>query len=973
MNESFVEVLEEFLRARHYSRGQLADLAQLPRETVDSWFKRNSTPRHTEDIIRIAQVLNLSESNANRLFRAARRPEIHGLIEEAQRSKNENLLQLLSIWSKAPRAESSDQPIPMAPFQAPRLDTPFLGRTTEFKQSREWLLTNDRVCVILGMGGVGKSFLAAYIAAQLHPLFPDGVLWARIPDSQPANDLPIADKLMPILGTFAEAYGRDVSQYADLDSRVRIVHEVLAKKRALVVLDNLQSSQELELLLPGTKLCSILITTRYPKSIQGYKTVVHLTPFQAADGLALLGSFVGTERIKDEKIGAQQIIDFVGGLPLALRVIGSTLAAAPYLTIAEYSDMLLIEESSLTHLEDWQDTSKSVRASFELSYRRLDDLSQVLFATLALFDNEDFSVDALCAVTRANPVQVKLQMGRLTSVSLVETVTVSDREFLSSIAPDKAQQSILERYRLHSLLRLFAREKFASDPALMNQRLIDYYIQLTHRYRQQGYRLLDLDWGNIERSLAWLQAHHHWPQVTEMLNNLTFVNLGILGFLDARGYWLKAQYWLEALLRQPTTVVDIQLKAMLHLKVGAFAFRLAQFAQAEENLRLAHELTGQLPATDTTGLIKAYICEFMSQLLSHDDIQQGLQWSNQGIEVIRCTQALLLMPEKGYLSIRHATNLARIGDFSSARKEIQEALIALPNYPTPARISAFITLGRICSLQGESADAQSYWQRGEADAKAIGDNLRLARLWLNLAAQADERGLFTESIKYNRQALELYQRIGDVNGEGLVSSNLAFTYLVQQGEVEVARPYLEAAESLAEKHKLPDVELFAKVNRAHWHLHFQTYDQASILLKEAWALSEKLEELPSQAEILRLQAEIAQYQRDYNNALSLIRQSLEIAKGNPLEEGIGWRVKGNIYTAMRDGEQAETAYQQSIELLADYIFEQARTQVALSRHYTKQNARKEARQTLALAEKTLETLRVTHELAKARALLNQLK
>lgn len=51
------------------------------------------------------------------------------------------------------------------------------------------------------MAGAGKTTLAAHLAYQLRPHFPDGILWARVDISDP----------MSILSTFANAYGVDAS------------------------------------------------------------------------------------------------------------------------------------------------------------------------------------------------------------------------------------------------------------------------------------------------------------------------------------------------------------------------------------------------------------------------------------------------------------------------------------------------------------------------------------------------------------------------------------------------------------------------------------------------------------------------------------------------------------------------------------------------------------------------------------------
>ena len=72
--------------------------------------------------------------------------------------------------------------------------------------------------------------MAAHVAYQLKDHFVDGVLWAEMDSSD----------VMTVLATFAAAFGLDVSQYVDLGSRSRVVRELLAHKRVLIVLDNVK-------------------------------------------------------------------------------------------------------------------------------------------------------------------------------------------------------------------------------------------------------------------------------------------------------------------------------------------------------------------------------------------------------------------------------------------------------------------------------------------------------------------------------------------------------------------------------------------------------------------------------------------------------------------------------------------------------------------------------------------------------------
>ena len=130
----------------------------------------------------------------------------------------------------------NERPAAEAPFQAIAAISYFVGRESELADLEAVLVSEGRspTAVLHGIGGVGKTTLAAQAAYRLRPYFPDGILWARLDLSE----------TLSILTSFAAAYGQDIGHYPDLDSRSRVVRGILANKQALIVLDNAHSSDQ---------------------------------------------------------------------------------------------------------------------------------------------------------------------------------------------------------------------------------------------------------------------------------------------------------------------------------------------------------------------------------------------------------------------------------------------------------------------------------------------------------------------------------------------------------------------------------------------------------------------------------------------------------------------------------------------------------------------------------------------------------
>jgi hypothetical protein len=221
---SFQEALATLMQQECCSAGRLAQLSAVPKQTVVSWLQgRVRKPHRWQDVARVAAALHLNEANATALLSSAGHRSIGELRQLAGSEAEQALL--------APWPEETP-----TPFQAIADLAHFVGREEELASLEKALLEGQSVTItsLEGMGGVGKTSLAAHLAHRLRPHFPDGILWARLDTSDPLS----------ILSTFAATYGRDVSDYPDLESRSCVVRELLAEKRALLVLDNAERDEQ---------------------------------------------------------------------------------------------------------------------------------------------------------------------------------------------------------------------------------------------------------------------------------------------------------------------------------------------------------------------------------------------------------------------------------------------------------------------------------------------------------------------------------------------------------------------------------------------------------------------------------------------------------------------------------------------------------------------------------------------------------
>jgi tetratricopeptide (TPR) repeat protein/transcriptional regulator with XRE-family HTH domain len=343
---------------------------------------------------------------------------------------------------------SSQRP---GPCQLPPAVADFTGRTEQATRLGALLAsTGDGgagaavvVSAVAGQAGIGKTALAIHVAHRLRDRFPDGQLYVNL---RGAQQQPLPATL--VLGRFLRALGMDGAAIPeDVEEREALYRAVLADRRVLVVLDNAAGEAQVRPLLPGTPGCGVLVTSRARLAGLEAARLVHLDVLEEPQALELLGRIVGAGRVAAEPEAAARIVGFCGRLPLAIRVAGARLAARPGWPLARLAELLADARRRLDQLAAGD---LEVRASLALSYQALTVEQQRALRRLGLLEMGDFSA------WLAGPL---LGIGHDQAEKLVEGL--ADAQLLDLAAVDPTGAS--SRYRLHDLVRLYARERSAAE------------------------------------------------------------------------------------------------------------------------------------------------------------------------------------------------------------------------------------------------------------------------------------------------------------------------------------------------------------------------------------------------------------------------------------------------------------------------------------------------------------------------------
>lgn len=352
-------------------------------------------------------------------------------------------------------------PVPCATATLPTRTVGFTGRDEELARLLSWLDPSTSggpqavlVSAVFGLGGIGKTTLAveAAHAARANGWFPGGALFVDLRgyDETPATADQALQSLLPTFGVEPEHIPATAEERAALYLSV-LDEQAADRGPVLILLDNVSSPDQVRPLLPGNSGHRLLVTARDRLPQLGARLVPldQLTP-QSALGLLNLALRVADphdSRVTDDVDGAERLAALCGHLPLALQIAAGLLARSRDITVSDFVDDLTESIDRLGHLND---SERSVRGAFDLSYRQLPAAQGRLLRLLALAPGLDASDEVVAALLGADAPPAQ-DLKSLVRAHLVE------------------HGNGRGRWRLHDLVRAFGAEVVASDASFREE------------------------------------------------------------------------------------------------------------------------------------------------------------------------------------------------------------------------------------------------------------------------------------------------------------------------------------------------------------------------------------------------------------------------------------------------------------------------------------------------------------------------
>ncbi|AGY56986.1 hypothetical protein GKIL_0740 [Gloeobacter kilaueensis JS1] len=389
------------------------------------------------------------------------------------------------VGAAQPQTPAVARPItqPESPDWGSVIDTAtFCGRSEELLCLRQWVLEEQcRLVLLLGIGGIGKSTLAARLVQQVQSEF-EVVVWRSLQNAPPFEEW--LESVLPVL---LRAQGEDVALAGSLDGKLLKLMEGLRSRRCLLILDNVETifsagqpaqyrvgCGEYGQLFKAVgevlhQSCLLLTGREKPREVgllEGKQRSARTFLLKGLDSEAgrelflYKGSFSGTDT------EWEQLVAYYSGNPLALKLLAATTQDLFSGNIAQI----------LNYVQQGSAVFEDIRDLLQHQFERLSEVEQTMLFWLAihresvsLFElNEDL-------VTKASQRRLPDAMQSLLRRCLIEKAAPTPLEageqfFLQPVvleyATDQFVQCITEeitgqtpgRLKTHALLKAQAKD-----------------------------------------------------------------------------------------------------------------------------------------------------------------------------------------------------------------------------------------------------------------------------------------------------------------------------------------------------------------------------------------------------------------------------------------------------------------------------------------------------------------------------------
>jgi tetratricopeptide (TPR) repeat protein len=721
----------------------------------------------------------------------------------------EKLVQALVNWQewRSARSGELDAIYATMPDDIPGQPETLFGRDDLVSEVNSLLDKGKRV-LLQGFGGMGKTALAAHIAANRIAEGKGPAIWLRA-GTEDRDDLFTA---------LARPFGAQQTLIKETSpaAQARIVRLLLDEHNvALIVLDDVWNARALTQLLnvnaiPGG--VPILVTSRH--RFTGL-TRLDVGKLSRKAALALLGD---EDWVNDAD--ANSLCEKLGDHAFAVRVAGLTLALDG-LTPRELSERIGSAPWKLTVPDGMEEEGRtSVEELLNTSLFTLDEESRAAFLAFGAFFTSSATPEMLAIYMERGETEVEDALNRLQRRGLAERVAEGSERAVE--------------YRIHDLAFSYAKSQ-NSDEA--RHKALDACLTYLQRYKEpngENFAALRSELDNFTGAVNWAMTVSRYVDVEKFADWLYrgFDSDTTDGFLHLQGYASLATNLMQRAADAAEALGEKRHQAAYLGSLGSAYRDLGQVKTGMKYYRQALKIYRDLGDTPGEGVTMGRIgiayrmlgqaepaIDHLQQALDiaqryKDQRAEGINLANMGIahrlvgrvdQTITFLERALEIARKRGDKRGEAINLGNIGD---AYRDLNDVNRAIKYYEQALSLSkesrdrrgSGINLGRL----GDAYREQKQYERAAEHlswaldiARGTGDKRGEA---INLGRLGDtyrDMGEYPKAIEHHAQALDITRKMDDKRGEGYSLADLGDDYC-KLGEYSKSIAYYEDARVIFE-------------------------------------------------------------------------------------------------------------------------------------------------------------------------------
>lgn len=420
------------------------------------------------------------------------------------------------------KSQSIKQPILKA--KGTRDNLPHIGLVVGRKyKSKELLkkINSNHMLFLQGVGGIGKSTLAIFIAQKYKRRKRVNVIWITS-----KNEVLTLDRILNSIAHFFDFTGIDS---LTLEAKRDKILQVLKQNRSLLIVDNfetIENDSEIKAFLNSISVnCKILITSRNNMIVSPSQLTLQVDTLTDKNAILLMKKELEKNSRPELSIEEyKKLLGAIGGSPLAIKWSIGQITTNGH-TVDTICSQLRNGVAAGT-----VDLFENI---FKIAWQELNDIQKDILYLLQFYVTP-VSAKALWKLSElTDETHFTCELSKLLQLSLIDSNLESDinHRFFS----------------LHSLTNSFIltelKKQTNYDCEIAKRILSNYKIFCVERCtlphgRKKDYGDIEREWQNIDKSIKFsIQNLNRMKNQNDVRNDILELSKSINVFLWSRGYW----------------------------------------------------------------------------------------------------------------------------------------------------------------------------------------------------------------------------------------------------------------------------------------------------------------------------------------------------------------------------------------------------------------------------------------------------